>query len=197
VKIRYIIYINNNKIYLFDKKTNKLYKENFESLQNDEITNYTKFNFEFNKFIKTNHIKISIFGYRISFIKNIRLSNLQINIYKNILNNYFKNINFIDIENLLKTTKNTVIANITSNYIDYYYQKEMLRIDNKIFNMDEINIFNYLINEIYKPKKIILIGNKENISKICNKLNQKYKIKCFYAENFETYIIDLLTTTHK
>jgi hypothetical protein len=195
-KIRYTIYINNNVLYLLDTKTNKIYHQTFESLKYNEIIDYQKFNYELSVFIKNNHIKIPIFGYHINFIKN-NLSNLQIAIYQKILINFFKSITFIELKTLYEPTKNQALANITKDYIDYYYQKEMLRIEKKIFNNNELEIINYLINNIYKPRKIIITGNDKNIHKICNDLNEKLKIHCYYNENYETFTIDLLKKAHK
>jgi hypothetical protein len=194
--IRYIIYVNNDMLYLKDRKTTKIFKEKFISIKNNEIIDYQKFLFEISKFIKQNHIKISIFGYKLIFIKNNNLSKLQVKTYKNVLDNYFKKISFIDVNSILNINKKIVIANITEHYIDFYYSKELIRI-NKILYLREEEIFKYFIDNIYNPQKFIIIGNDKNIKTICDTLSKNLKTNTYYTENYETYIIDLIEKKHK
>lgn len=195
LKIRYVIYINDNILSLLDIKTNIIKKEEFKSLKKDEIINEQKFYFELDKFIRKNKIKIAILGYKLKLIINNNLTEFQKEKYKEILKNYFKTVEYIEINNIFKLNKNTAILNITHDYIDYFYIKKnefsIIRVNKNIFNNNDLKIINHLLSSIFKPKKLIFYGNNNSIPKLARSLNKELSLSTSYSENYTDYVLNL------
>lgn len=193
-KARYIAFINDNYINLLDTKKDLIYQQNFNNLKKDEIINESKFYSELNQFIKKNKIKIPILGHKIKLIVNNSLSYLQKNIYKEIFEDYFQCIEFININESIKLNKNTAIINITENYIDFYYMKKSeikhLRSEYIIFNNNEYKTITHIINTIFKPQKIIVFGTSELIPNLTRRINKELFIECTYPEDYNNYILN-------
>ena len=122
-KIHYAIYICDNEIFFLNLVNDKITKEKFKSLKEDQIINSELFIEEWSKFLKQNHIKISLFGDNICFIKNKNINNVVLEKYEEVLKDYFHKIEYKDLENILKIDKDTSYLNLTNNYIDYYFMK--------------------------------------------------------------------------
>lgn len=193
-KVRYIAYINDNSIKLLDSKKDFVYQQNFKSLKKDEITNESKFCFEFNSFIRKNKIKIPIFGHKLKLIISDFVSHLQKNIYKEILEDYFQRIECINIKEVLPLDKATAAMNITENYIDFYYLKkneiQCLRIEYIIFNNNEYKTITHIINTIFRPQKIILFGTSKLIPKLTTRINKELDVESTYQEDYNNYILN-------
>jgi len=194
-KNRYVIYINDNILSILDIKNKCIKKAVFKSLKEDEIIDEQKFCFELNNFIRKNKIKIAILGYKLKLIINDNLTKFQKSKYKEILNDYFKTIEFIEIERVFKLNKNESILNINNDYIDYFFIKKnqfnIIRVNKSIFNNNDSKIINHLLNVIFKPEKIIFYGNSNNIPKLSRNLNKKSNLSTTYSENYNDYVLCL------
>jgi hypothetical protein len=189
-KIRYVIYLNDNILYLLNIKRKTIYEQQFVNLSQDEIINEQKFFFEFNKFIRTNKIKISLFGYNVAFIKTRYMLEPSLNKYQEILSEYFKKIQIIDILEILNLSKNKTILNITDNHIDFFYKEKQLRINKEVFNNDNIKIIKHFINNIYHSKELLFYGNLPSLPNLVKDVNKQLNIHSIYKEDYKTYILD-------
>lgn len=193
-KERYVLYINDDILFLLDAKKQKITNKKFNYLKNNEIQSESKFYYEFNEFIRQNKVKVSFFGHNIVMIIEKKLNNIQKEKYQEILNDYFKKIKFIYLEELLSLEKNTSLVNINENYMQIYYLKkgkiETLCLEKKVFN-NEWKAINYFLNSIFHAKKIIIFGNNMIIPKLSFKINKELNISCTYQEEYMTYILSL------
>lgn len=193
-KIRYVIYICNDEIILLDTTKNIVNNSNLKSIKEDQIIDSQLFIDEFSKFIKQNHIKISLFGDDICFIKNKNINNIVLEKYDEVLKEYFHKIEFKDLEEILKIDNDNSFLNITKNYMDYYFMKKnekvTLRINLAIFNNNLNKAIGHLMTTIYKPKKIMLFGNQDNISKTAENISHDYNIIAKFPEVHYNYIFD-------
>lgn len=173
---------------------NKIINKPFKSLKNDNLLDANLFSKELTIFLKEEKIPISIFGYNLVFIKPSSLNKIILDKYLDIFNDYYKKIKIMNIEEIINIDKNTNYLNINNNYIDYYYYKknelEILRINNNIFDFNIHKILNYIITNIYKPKKIIIFGNNEEIPKLAYLLNHNYNILTTFPEFPQHYILE-------
>lgn len=193
-KTRYILYINDCYIYLLDNKTNKIIEKKCNHLKQDQITNEQGFYFEFSQFVRSNKIKIPIFGYKISVIINEDINEVQKNKYKEIFEDYFQKVDFIKITDILTIEKENAAMNLTKDYLDYYYLKKnenhVIRVNKEIFNNNDFKTISHVLNTIFTPQKIILFGSSNNIPKLTNKINKETGIQCAYQEEYTTYILN-------
>ena len=191
---RYILYINDNVLFLYDYKKKKLYKKECNYLEKNQIIN-NKFYFEFHEFIRKNKIKISLWGYKLKFIIPDNLSNLQKNKYKEILEDYFKKVNIINQTKLFSINKNKSIINVNKSYIEYYYLKKgkiyCQNVNIDLFNDNVLKSITFLIKTLFKPEKILLYGNNKDIPLVATKLNKEFNIFCTYEEQFDSYILNI------
>ncbi len=193
-KIRYKLFINDNQMYLLDTKKNKKYEKVFINLKKDEITDEQKFYFELNQFIRKSKIKIPLFGYKVLFYINDNINDIQKNKFKEFLEDYFQKVIFLKLSNQLPLNKNTVILNVTENYIDIFgikkSEKYVLRIENVIFNNNPFNTIKHIIQTLIKPKKIILFGTNNKIPKLTDKINKELNINSYYYEDYTNYFLE-------
>ncbi len=188
MKHKLIFWINDNKLILYNIKRQDVKTNIFKSLKNDVIVDNCLFLKEFSKFLRKNKIRLSIFGYKIIFLKNNLLTKNEQNNIKNILLEYFSKIDFIDLFDYLKNKKESAYINITDNYVDYIYKEKYIRINKLIFRNNISNIIKHLITVIYKPKQITLFGNNE-VSEIANNIHNKFNIKTTFSEDYKIYPI--------
>ncbi len=193
-KIPYTLFINDDTLFFLNNKKNKIYSQKMSCLKEEEITNSEEFSKEFAKFLIKNHIRTSLFGKNIYFLKSEYLNPIMQEKYLSILNDYFKKIALKDLTTILKITNQTSYLNINDNYIDYYYLKKntitCLRIPLYIFNNNILKTINHFFTNFYKPKKLILFGNKENIASIAKNIFKNYNIPTTFSEFPENYILE-------
>lgn len=193
-KIQYCIYICDDELFFLDIKKDKIYKDKFKSMQEDAIINSSLFIDEFSKFLKKNHIKTTLFGENIGFIKTTRINSVVLEKYEEILKEYFHKIEYTNLEDVLKIDTDTGYLHITKNYIDYYFQKKgqnhSIRIDLEIFNGQLKKAIHHSITTIYKPKKMMVFGSPENLSKIAETIMQNYNIPTTFPEVYYHYIFE-------
>ena len=193
-KIHYVIYICDNEIFFLNLLNEKIIKSKFKSIKEEQILNSELFTDEFSKFIKKNHIKISLFGDNICFLKNKNIRGVVLEKYLEIFKDYFHRIECKDLEDVLKIENNTGYLNITTNYLDYYFMKKneqhLIRINTEIFNNNIKKAIYHIITTIYKPKKLIVLGNVENISSIAENINHDYNIATTFPEVHYNYIFE-------
>lgn len=192
-KIHEILYISDNKIYLNDIRKNKIYEGKFKSLKADEIINSKLFINEFYDFLNKNHLKQTLFGRNIKVIINT-YNKLNIEKIIEVLNECYNHIEIISLEKLLKIDINTAYIYLNKSYIDFYYQKKneikSIRIYLYLFHESIEKTIKHILVNIYKPKKVVVFGNIDYISKIAEIINKKFNIETNFPENFYNYIIE-------
>lgn len=193
-RVRYIAFINDNYIYLLDNKKQQIYEKKFNNIKQDKIVNEQNFYFEFNQFIRNSKIRIPIFGYKIKIIVNDNMDSMQKEKYKEVYEDYFQKIEFINITEILAISKDIAAINVNKDYLDFYYLKNgeniLIRGDKLLFNNNDLKLIAHFINTIFTPKKIILFGNSNTIPKLTNKINKELNIDCTFQEKYTTYILD-------
>ncbi len=193
MKERFVIYISDNVLFLKDRKKAKIYQKQCQYLQNDEIIEKQRFYFEVVDFFHQNKIKIPLFGTKAQMIIRNDLREVEKMLYKEIFEDYFNNITFINITDCLPLKKSNALCNVSEHYLDYYYLKKnepsFLRIDLQLFNNQETKAILYLFNNIFCPQKLILFGNNTQIFSIADYLNKETKIKIMYDENYNKYVL--------
>ncbi len=194
-KKQYAIYLCDNEIFFFNNmKKESVIKQKFQSLKGEQIIDSSLFINELNQFIKSNRIKISLFGDNLYFIKNETINNVVLEKYEEVLKEYFCKINYIDLIQILKIDKDNGFLLITKDYFDYYFMKNnescLIRISLKIFNNHLKKAIHHVIANIYKPKKLMVLGNQENTSKIAEDINHEYNILTTFPEKHYQYIFE-------
>ncbi len=193
-KINYVIYLCDDELFFLDIKKENIKKAKFKSIKKDELINSSLFIDEFSKFLKQNHIKVSLFGDNICFIKNKNINLVTLEKYEELLKEYFHRIEYRDLEEILKIDTNTAFLNITNHYLDYYFmkknEKRTLRIELSLFN-DQLNkALQHIFSTIFKPKRLMVYGNLENISKIAENITNNYNITTTFPEVHYHYIFE-------
>lgn len=193
-KVHYAMYLCDDEIFFLDIKKDKVKKEKFKSIKGEQIEDSDLFTKEFNKFVKQNHIEISLFGGNLCFIKNKNINVIVLEKYEEILKEYFKKIEFKDLSEILKIENDTGFFCITLNYIDFYYMKRnenhFIRVPLLLFNNHLKKTIHHIITNIYKSQKIMVFGNQENISKIAENIHNDYNIKTTFPEVHYHYIFE-------
>ncbi len=192
-KIHYVLYICDNEVFLLDRRKNNIIKDKFQSIKEEAIINSSLFTDEFNRFLKQNHIKTSLFGENICFIKNKNMNSVVLEKYEEILKEYFQKLEYKDLEEILKIEKDMGYLLVTKDYIEYYYmknnEKKNIRVNLSIFNYNVNKAIQHLITFIYKSKKMMIFGNTESISKIAHDINHDYNISTTFPEIHYEFII--------
>ncbi len=193
-KIHYAIYICDNEIFFLDVLKEKIVKDKFKSLKEEQIQNSKLFVDEFSKFLKQNHIRISLFGDKICFIKNKSINPVILEKYEEVWQEYFHKIEYKDLDNILKIEKENGYLNITEHYLDYYFLKreehQFLRIPLSLFNNNLRKAMHHIFTTIYKPKKLMVFGNVDNISKIAEEIRNNYNINTTFPEVYYQYVFE-------
>ena len=188
------MYLCDNEIFFLDLNTDKIISSKFKSLKEDQIIDSELFSDEFFKFLTKNHIKTTIFGQNICIIKNAKTNGIIIEKYKEILDDYFRYIEFKDLETILNIDNDNGYLNISNNYIDYYFmkknEKNSLRINLVIFNNNLNKTIQHLFTNIYKPKKLTIFGKHDNISKLAENINKDYNILTIFPEFHYNFILE-------
>ena len=191
-KKEYVINSCDNYFLLLNK--DQILCKEFKSLKEDQIININLFIDEFNKFLKENHIRIPLFGWIATFIKNKHLNSVLLEKYQEIFSDYFSKIKIKSIEEILKLENDNSFMNICQNYIDYYYMKknqvQLVRINPLIFNNNYNKVINHLLTNIYKPEKLIVFGSIENISKTAESINKNLGVSVIFPEKTKEYIVE-------
>lgn len=192
-KVHYVLYICDDEIFFLNVAKDKIMKEKFKSIQEDQMINIQLFIDEFNTFLKKNNIKTSIFGENICIIKNRNINPVVLAKYNECLKEYFHKIEYINLEDLLKIDKDIGFLHITNNYIDYYFmknnEKNVIRVNLQLFS-NQKKAIHHIITTIYKPKKLIVFGGLENISKIAENISHDYNITTTFPEVHYNYIFE-------
>lgn len=193
-KYHFSITINDNEFLLWDIKKNKIFNKRFKSLKKDQIINIPLFSKELSHFFREFHIHLSLFGYKLIFIKPLALNVVLLEKYLEIFNDYFRKIEVVNIEEILKIDKNISYLNINHHYLDYYYLKknklETLRVNKNLFNNNTLKTIKYLFTAIFKSKRMIVFGNDENIPSVVEELNHNYNIIATFPEFHHKYILE-------
>ena len=190
-KIQYIISIFDNKVYVYDQKKDKVYKSVFKSLKQELIIEL--FIEEWNRFMKTNSMKVTLFGLNILFIKNENIPSLILNTYKEIWKEYFHKIELIDIKDIVNMEKEKAYLFIHKDYIDYYFSKKQekycYRIYLNVFQNQVEKAIRHIYMNLYKPKRLMVLG-EDNISKIAEEIHKTYKIDTTFPEKYYYYLFE-------
>lgn len=192
-KIHMACYICDNEFF-FLNEYGQVVHSIFKSIQEEEIVNSSLFREELFQFLKKNHIKISLFGKNIVFLKTGNLSALSLEKYESILKDYFKKIEFINLEKLFNIDNENGVLFITNNYIDYYFMKknnkEYLRVPLKIFSGKQNKTLQHIFSTLYKSKKVLLLSSIENTNHMAEEINNHFNTKVTFPENFYMYIFE-------
>ena len=187
-----IFYICDNELYILDEKKRCIVTE-LKSVQEEEIVNSNLFQKEISDIIKHNHIKISLFGKNIVFLKSVHLSQLSKDKYEEILKDYFRKIQFVEIEKILKIDNESGVVLITPKYIDYSYmkkgEKKFLRVPLALYNENTLNAVKNIFSLQYKPKKVLVLGTVKDIGTIAEEIEKRFKIKTTFPEDHFFYLI--------
>ena len=193
-KSHFAIAINDDEFLLLDLKKNKIYNKRFKSLKKDQLINSPLFSKELDHFFREFHIHLSLFGHKLTFIKPIALNPVILEKYLDIFNDYFRKIEVINIENVLKIDKNKSYLNINHHYLDYYYFKknklDTLRVNKILFNNNTLKTISHLFTTIYKSKRMIIFGNDENIPAIVEELNHHDNSIATFPEFHQKFILE-------
>lgn len=184
-----LIFINDNVIYV-KKGNGEIISQKLSSLKNDNMTNKQKFDHEFFEWMKKNKIKMPLFGRKIQFLKTNNQNEINIENFKTVFKEYFNKIEIKELEEKLKPSKDEAILNITDYYVDFYYKTNKIRIDIAIFKNNIIKTISHFITTIYRPKKILLIGNDNNIPDVSQSIAKKFDIKVSFPENYYFYALE-------
>lgn len=192
-KIQYVLYICDNEVFFLNIAKDEIMKDKFKSLKEEQMINSQLFIDEFNQFLKKNHIKITLFGENICFIKNRNINQIVLDKYEEILKEYFHSVKYADLIDILKIEKDNGFLLITNNYIDYYFmknnEKRVIRVSLQLFS-NQRKAIHHIITTIYKPKKLMVFGNLENNSKIAENISHDYNIITTFPEVYYNYILE-------
>lgn len=193
-KIHYAIYICDDEIFFLHVAKDKIEQEKFKSLKEEQIIDSELFMDEFSRFLRQKHIKVSLFGDNICFITNKSINPMVLEKYDEILKEYFHKIEYKDLSEILKIEKENGFLNITEHYLDYYFMKKnermFLRVPLSLFN-DHLNkAIHHILTTIYKPKKLMVFGNRDNNSKIAESIHHDYNIATTFPEVHYHYIFE-------
>lgn len=201
--IKYVLYINDDTIFLLDRKKEHIYRQQCKYLKEDEIQNEHKFYFEWHEFLRKNKIRVSLFGHKLHVLIKKEINQIQQEKLKDIFMDFFQKVNFCYVEEILPLSKNTAIFNINDNYIDYYYLKKnepvSITINKNLFSKKDFKAITFVVNSLFRPEKIILFGNSSKIPNLTSKINKELKIQCTYQEEYNTYVLNeyIKRNTHK
>lgn len=192
-KIQYVLYLCDDEIFLLDVSKDKIAKEKFKSIKEEQIINSSLFTDEINDFFKKNRIKTTLFGENICFIKNRFINPVVLEKYEEILKDYFHKIEYKNLDDILKIEKNMSFLLITKSYIEYFFiknnEKKNEKIHLSIFNYNTTKAIQHIMTFMYKPKKLMVFGNIESISNIAQAINHDYNIITTFPEIHYEFII--------
>lgn len=183
-----IIYLNNNKITIFDNN-NILSKQVSPKIFNKGvIINYRLFLNELSTLLKYNLLNSIFNNKKTIFIYNDYISINDLNIIKNILNelNIYK-YKIITDTSLLNIKHNECSLIIDDSYIRLYYYDKYNTKNKLIIDLKELTFFEikYLLFNRIKNKITYIYGHNEKLEKILRSLKVKY-----YIYNDENFLIN-------
>lgn len=195
MKVKNVLYIGDNVLYLKSKKDSNIikYKVSKGILCNGKIVNYIKFNKIYEKLLNEYNLNNKLFGETIRIIVNSNYSLMDINILKNIFSyfNYRKVI--VDIESkYYKLNKDRVYLNIFDNYstltyLDEYKKTNNIFIPSNMFFAED----DYLkyIKYVVKDKELYLLGEGSLLDVTFKKFEDLFNNKTYIFSDANTYLI--------
>lgn len=195
MKVKNVLYIGDNVLYLKSKKDSNIikYKVSKGILCNGKIVNYIKFNKIYEKLLNEYNLNNKLFGETIRIIVNSNYSLMDINILKNIFSyfNYRKVI--VDIETkYYKLNKDRVYLNIFDNYstltyLDEYKKTNNIFIPSNMFFAED----DYLkyIKYVVKDKELYLLGEGSLLDVTFKKFEDLFNNKTYIFSDADTYLI--------
>lgn len=195
MKAKNILYITDNKLYLYNyKKEDTIkYKIGNNIINLGRIASPDRFIKAYEKLINENHLNNNIFGETIKIIINSSNNASDIVLLKNIFASF--NYRHIYIENETKYYKlnnNNAYLNVFDNYINLTFQNEYKKtesfiIPNNLFlNTDDLMKFiKYRIND----REVYLLGVGDTLNYIFENFENNYGNKTYIFSNNEVYLI--------
>lgn len=195
MKVKNVLYIGDNVLYLKSKKDSNIikYKVSKGILCNGKIVNYIKFNKMYEKLLNEYNLNNKLFGETIRIIVNSNYSLMDINILKNIFSyfNYRKVI--VDVETkYYKLNKDRVYLNIFDNYstltyLDEYKKTNNIFIPSNMFFAED----DYLkyIKYVVKDKELYLLGEGSLLDVTFKKFEDLFNNKTYIFSDANTYLI--------
>ena len=195
MKVKNILYITDDYLYLKNKKNKDIikYKVSKNIIESGKIVNISKFNKLYEKMLSDNHLNNTLFGETIKIIVTPNYKSADITLLKNIFNcfNYRKVI--VDyITKNYKLNDNNCYINIISNTIFITMLNEYKKINTiTILSSNFKNTLDLCkyIKYIVLDKEIYLLGSGELLTEIFNLFEDTFSNKTFIFSNHDTYIL--------
>ena len=186
------LYITENYIY-FCNSTN-IYKADIEKevIINNRINKSSKFLKTINIIKKKCKLNDSILGNTLCVVNLPNYLESDRELLSSILEKAgFNNIKFINYEDLV--IKDNVLINILANTI-------IISKNNKVFSLYTYNLSQTLVEDLIlvsltdfiNNENVIFIGEVLSASSLRNKIEKKFKVKCYQYDNSELYISSIL-----
>lgn len=195
MKMKNILYITDDYIYLKNKKNKDIikYKVSKNIIESGKIVNIIKFNKLYEKMLSDNHLNNTLFGETIKIIVTPNYKSADITLLKNIFNcfNYRKVI--VDyITKNYKLNDNNCYINIISNTIfittlNEYKKINTITILSSNFK-NTLDLCKY-IKYIVLDRELYLLGSGELLTEIFNLFEDTFSNKTFIFSNHDTYIL--------
>lgn len=193
-----ILYMTDDYIYLYNNKSNKIYKGAMPKkvIINGKIANINKFISKYESILKEYHLNNGLIGDKIKIIVHSKYTSADITLLKNI----FEKLNYrkITIDNEIKYYKlndnnawiNTNEGYLLLTYINDYKKTETILIESDFFN-EQNDVYKYIKTKVGN-KDIYLIGNSKNLDEFCNTFEKIYKNKTYMFTDSENYLLNCI-----
>ena len=195
MKMKNILYITDDYIYLKNKKNKDIikYKVSKNIIESGKIVNIIKFNKLYEKMLSDNHLNNTLFGETIKIIVTPNYKSADITLLKNIFNcfNYRKVIVDYITKNYTLNDNNCYI-NIISNTIFITMLNEYKKINTiTILSSNFKNTLDLCkyIKYIVLDRELYLLGSGELLTEIFNLFEDTFSNKTFIFSNHDTYIL--------
>lgn len=193
--------VDNNVILWINKNIEQPIIEQFSKnvIKDGKIAKTNDFVKQLNTIIKKNNLNKKIFNNNVSIIIMPIYTQADLTVLYNCLEKCnFNEIKVINILNLYKIKRNSVwlIANNTYMIIIYYSVNKVksLCLDYDLFKNNMLLIIKHIHNFI-NNKKVILLGNYQELPTLADKIEKNFNIKVYYYNDTNSYIIKTYLNT--
>ncbi|MBQ6687399.1 MAG: hypothetical protein IJN03_02630 [Bacilli bacterium] len=197
-----VLHIWDDELIIWYKEKTYIEKLSNRVISYGKIFNPSEFIKYFEKIIKKYGLNKGIFNYNVTVVTEPITLPSEKEIIKMCLEKLaFNKINYINIADLYNLNYNKVYLKISNNYIYltkkiFKGKKESIYIDQKLFK-NNINLFANHLSVLLKNKKIIIIGNVDNLESYSQLIERNSNNQTYYVDNSYNYIINNLINTLK
>ncbi len=195
MKAKNILYITDNKLYLYNYKKDNIikYKIGNNIVNGGRIVNPDKFIKAYEKLIQDNHLNNSLFGETIKIIINSNNNASDIVLLKNIFASFNYRHTYIENETkYYKLNTSNAYLNIFDNYVILTFQNEYKKTEsfviytNLFLNTDDLmEYLKYRLND----RELYLLGDGDTLNYIFDNFEEKFGNKTYIFSNNEVYLI--------